>query len=184
MMADELKWKTLGTTTIIKDQWIDLEASRCQLPNGTIIEPFYVNHVPDFAVIVAVTEEGQLLAERQYRHGVGEVLLELPAGSMEAGESGEEAARRELREETGYLAGDLEFLFKIAPNASSTSNYAWCYLARGVKPWGPQKLDATEDLEVLTIPVAELRKMLGNGAFQQAVHVAALYRALEILEQK
>lgn len=182
-MTDSLKWKILERKTIIKDPWIDLEASRCQLPNGKIIEPFYVNRARDFVVVVAITEDGNLLAERQYRHGVEQVLLELPAGAIEEGEAPETAARRELMEETGYQADSLEFLFKIAPNASSSSNYAWCYLARNVKYAGPQHLDETEALEVLEIPLAQLPAMLGRGEFQQAVHVAPLYRALELLRQ-
>lgn len=175
----ELKWKVLGRHTIIRDPWINLEASDCQLPDGTMISPFYVNHVNDFAVIVAVTEDGELLLEYQYRHGVGQVLLELPAGTIETGEEPEKGAARELLEETGYQADQLEFLCKIAPNASSTSNYAWCYLAQGVKRVAGQKLDETELLEVLTVPLDQVRQMLQDGVFVQAVHVAALYRALE-----
>lgn len=182
MMNTSLEWKTLKRTTILKDEWIDLEASECQLPNGKVIAPFYVNRSRDFVVIVAVTKEKELLVERQYRHGVEKVLLEIPAGGVEPGEDAETAARRELMEETGYRAHSMELLFKVAPNASSNNNYAWCYLARDIEPLGCQNLDDTEALEVDTLPLPCMKEMLRSGMFEQAVHVAALYRALELLE--
>lgn len=176
-----LKWKTIKRTTVIKDDWINLEASECQLPNGKTISPFYVNHSNDFAVIIAITDKQEVLVERQYRHGVEKILLEVPAGAVEPEEAPEAAACRELMEETGYRATNLEFLFKVAPNASSSSNYAWCYLARDVVQLGCQKLDDTEALEVSTIPLQKIRQMIQAGEFEQAVHVAALYRALDVL---
>lgn len=181
---DEKAWKVLKRKKIIKDQWIDLEATECQLPNGKIVNPYYVNHARDFAVIVAITPNKELVAEKQYRHGIEKVLLEIPAGMIEPGEMGETAAYRELMEETGYKADNMTFLFKIAPNASYTSNYAWCYLAQNVVLSQEQELDETEDLTVVRVPLNKVRKMLQNGEFCQAVHVAALYRALEVLGEK
>ena len=181
-MNTSLEWKTLKRTTILKDEWIDLEASECQLPNGKVIAPFYVNRSRDFVVIVAVTKEKELLVECQYRHGVEKVLLEIPAGGVEPGEDAETAARRELMEETGYRAHNMELLFKVAPNASSNSNYAWCYLARDIELIGCQNLDDTEVLEIDTLPLPCMKEMLRSGKFEQAVHVAALYRALDLLE--
>lgn len=181
-MNTSLEWKILKRTTVIKDEWIDLEASECLLPNGKVIVPFYVNHSRDFVVVVAVTKDQELLVERQYRHGVEKVLLEIPAGGVEPNETAEAAARRELMEETGYQAHNMELLFKVAPNASSSSNYAWCYLARDIEPSGSQNLDETEALEIATIPLSRIRDMLREGMFEQAVHVAALYRALELMD--
>ena len=71
-----LSWKILDETTVIKDSWIDMRASTCQLPGGMVIAPFYVNHLPDFAVVGAVTPEHRVIMVRQYRHGVEKVLLE------------------------------------------------------------------------------------------------------------
>lgn len=177
-----LSWKILDETTVIKDSWIDMRASTCQLPGGMVIAPFYVNHLPDFAVVVAVTPEHRVIMVRQYRHGVEKVLLELPAGCIEAGEDPKDGAARELLEETGYKAGSLEFLFKIAPNASNCTSYAQCYLARNVFPAAPQNLDETEALEVVELEGEEVKRLLREGGVEQAVHVAALYRAAELGE--
>ena len=175
-----LSWKIPDETTVIKDSWIDMRASTCQLPGGMVIAPFYVNHLPDFAVVVAVTPEHRVIMVRQYRHGVEKVLLELPAGCIEAGEDPKDGAARELLEETGYKAGSLEFLFKIAPNASNCTSYAQCYLARNVFPAAPQNLDETEALEVVELEGEEVKRLLREGGVEQAVHVAALYRAAEL----
>lgn len=175
-----LSWKILDETTVIKDSWIDMRASTCQLPGGMVIAPFYVNHLPDFAVVVAVTPEHRVIMVRQYRHGVEKVLLELPAGCIEAGEDPRDGAARELLEETGYKAGSLEFLFKIAPNASNCTSYAQCYLAGNVFPAAPQNLDETEALEVVELEGEEVKRLLREGGVEQAVHVAALYRAAEL----
>lgn len=174
---ENLLWKVLDETTVIKDAWIDMRASTCRLPGGMVIAPFYVNHLPDFAVVVAVTPEHKVILVRQYRHGVEKVLLELPAGCIEPGEDPEAGAARELLEETGYKAGSMEFLFKIAPNASNCTSYAQCYLARDVFSAAAQQLDDTEALEVVEMEGEEVKRFLREGRFEQAVHVAALYRA-------
>ncbi len=180
-MHEELKWETLERKTVLRDPWIQVEASRCRLPGGAEIFPFYVNRARDFAVVVAVTEDGMVLIEYQYRHGIEAVIPELPAGMIEKGEEPLAAARRELLEETGYKAPEWEFLFKVAPNASSCTHMAWCYLAKGAAPAAAPQPEATEALAVEQVPLRELRAMLARGVFPQAVHVSALYRALDRL---
>lgn len=180
----KMKWELLSSRTLVKDTWIHLTADECRMSDGTMIAPFYVNHAPDFVVVIGVTEDGKMPMIRQYRHGLREVLLEVPAGCVEQGETFEEAAKRELMEETGYQADSIEFLFKTAPNASCFTNYAWCYLARNVRKTGEQSLDATEEIAVELMEISEVKELLRTGGIVQAVHVAALYRALEILENE
>lgn len=178
---NNMKWKLLSSRTVIKDNWVHLTADDCQMPNGTMIAPFYVSHAPDFVVVIAVTEDGKIPMIWQYRHGLQEVLLEVPAGCVEPGESFEEAAKRELLEETGYQAENVEFLCKMAPNASCLTNYAWCYLAKGAKKVGGQNLDVTEEIAVELMEIEQVKEALRNGEIQQAVHMAAIYHAFEVL---
>ena len=105
--------------------------------------------------------------ERLYRPGAEMVMTEPPAGAIEPGEKPEEAAERELREETGYEAESMEFLCKIAPNAATASNYAWCYLARNARPAGKQRLDETEALEVFEMTREQVLEGLRAGEFIQ-----------------
>lgn len=177
-----LPWKLLNSKTIIKDNWINLSADSCQMPNGTVIQPFYVNHTADFVVVVAVTTENDFLLVRQYRHGTGEVLLELPAGCTEPTDTDMAvAASRELLEETGFQGNTPEFLCKTAPNASCLSNYAHCFLITGCRRVSAQRLDPTEDMEVLLFTKEEMKKALKNNEIRQAVHIAALYYAFQRL---
>lgn len=178
-------WICNGSKTIIKDRWINLHADDCQLPDGTKVSPFYVNTIPDFVVTVAVTETGDFIFVRQYRHGIRQILLELPAGCLEPEDTDTAAgAARELLEETGYAGDPPIFLCKISPNASSLSNFAHCYLITGCRKVHEQALDATEDIEVVLLSPEETEKLLAEGGLVQAVHVAAMYYAERILKEK
>lgn len=171
-------WICNGSTTIVKNRWINLHADDCALPNGTKISPFYVNTLPDFVVTVAVTEEGDFVFVRQYRHGTRQILLELPAGCLESSDADPAAgASRELLEETGYQGNPPVFLCKVAPNATSLSNFAHCYLITGCRKVQEQNLDVSEDLEVVVLSPKETRALLDSGELVQAVHVAAIYYA-------
>ena len=162
-------WICNGSKTIIKDRWIDLHADDCALPDGTKISPFYVNDVPDFVVVVAVTVDGDFIFVRQYRHGTRQILLELPAGCMEPTDADPAAgAARELFEETGYAC---------------ISNFAHCYLITDCKRVSGQHLDATEDLEIVVMSAEETKKLMTNGGLVQAVHVAAMYYAEKLLNK-
>lgn len=178
----DMAWKVLKRDIVFQDTWVQLEASRCELPDGRIIEPFYIRRDPDFAVVVAVTKDRKLVLVRQYRHGAEKVLLELPAGCIEKGEDPMAAAGRELLEETGYQAGEIRFLMKTAPNAANSTAYAHCYLVTDVEWVAKQQLDEMEDVAVEYMDLHDVRKALREGIFEQAVHVAALYAALDILD--
>lgn len=175
-------WICNGSKTIIKDQWINLHADDCELPDGTKISPFYVNTIPDFVVTVAVTENGEFIFVRQYRHGTRQILLELPAGCLEESDpDASSAAARELLEETGYAGNEPVFLCKTAPNASCLSNFAHCYLVTGCHRVSGQALDSTEDLEVVVLSADETKELIKSGGLVQAVHLAAMYYAEKIL---
>ncbi len=79
----DMAWKVLNRKIVFQDTWVQLEASSCELPDGRIIEPFYIHRDPNFAVVVAVTKDQRLVLVRQYRHGAEKVLVELPAGAIE-----------------------------------------------------------------------------------------------------
>lgn len=96
--------------------------------------PHYVIGSPDFAAVVAVDVEGNLLLVRQYRHGVQAMTLELPSGHVEANETPEETIRKELLEETGYIADEFELLASLSPSTARFSNKIWCYFARDARP--------------------------------------------------
>ena len=95
-----MEWKVLSSEYLFNEPWLTIRKDRCQLPNGHIVPAFYVNEYPDWVNVFALTEEGQVVMVKQYRHGIREISIELPGGVIDEGETPEEAARRELMEET------------------------------------------------------------------------------------
>ena len=76
-------WRTLSSTSVVRDRWIDVRADRCVTPSGVEISPYYVLRYPDWVHVVALTPERGLVLVRQYRHGAGQWFLELPAGGLD-----------------------------------------------------------------------------------------------------
>lgn len=147
--------------------------------------PYYVLEYPDWANVLAVTEDEQVILVRQYRHGVGQVGLELPGGAVDPGEEPAVALRRELLEETGHDVGELEPTVTLAPNPATHTNWAHSFLARGCRRVAAPQLDATEDIEVVEMPLDEFVERLLAGECAQAMHFAAAMaglRALGILQ--
>ncbi|MEI6075384.1 MAG: NUDIX hydrolase [Verrucomicrobiota bacterium] len=91
--------------------------------------PHYAIQSPDFVVVIAITERDELLLVRQFRHAVNDITLELPAGHVEPGETPEQAARKELFEETGHLADKFELIANLSPSPARFMNRMWCYYA-------------------------------------------------------
>lgn len=176
MAAD---WKTLQSETLLRDRWIDLRADRCATPQGVEIAPYYVLSYPDWINVVAITPEDHLVLVRQYRHGAGKVCLELPSGGVEAGESPEMTARRELAEETGYVSDRWQLLCSLSPNPASHTNRVHSFLALEARPGTSPKLDIGEEgLSVELRTLTEVQSQLASGALDQAMHVSALLLGL------
>jgi len=95
--------------------------------------PNYAIQSPDFVVIIAVTEQNELLLVRQFRHAAAAVTLELPAGHVEINETPEEAARKELLEETGHAADTFELVASLSPSPARFLNRMWCYFAANAR---------------------------------------------------
>ena len=156
-MAKEIKkWTTLSSEYLIRRPWLTARRDRAMLPDGRIHPEYYVLEYPDWINVIALTRDGRMILERQYRHALGETSYEIVAGVMEQGESPEQAARRELLEETGYSGGEWTHLMDLSANPSTMTNLCHCFLAVGVEPTGHQHLDRTEYLEVHFFQPAEV----------------------------
>jgi len=114
---------------------------------------------------------------RQYRHGFGGPSLELPAGVIEQTETPLDAARRELREESGYEAATLEPLLSLAPEPARNTTRAHFFFARDARRVADLALDSGEELEVLLVPVEELLGLIDAGHIVHGAHIAAILSA-------
>jgi 8-oxo-dGTP pyrophosphatase MutT (NUDIX family) len=150
-----------------------------RLPSGAEIPEYYVSEFPPWVNVVAVTPAREAVLVRQYRHGLGAVHFELPAGVVDPGDAGPEAAaRRELLEETGYGGGRWTPLLTLSANPAITTNLTHSFLAEGVERVAATRHEATEDLRVHLVPVAELAALVDRGEMVQALQVAPLLRYL------
>ncbi len=166
-------WATTASRIIHRDRWIHLRADTCRRHDGLIIDPFYVLEKPDFVHVLPVLEDGRLLLVRQWRHGGSTFSLELPGGLLDAGETPEAGARRELLEECGARGTDWRHLKTFFPNPARQNNQFHAFLARGVTRIGEQKLDESEQIEIHTLTVAEVDEAIAHGEFNQGNHIAA-----------
>ena len=148
-----------------------------ELANGKTFEPM-VFEFRSWANVLAITKNNEVVLVKQYRHGVQENLLELPGGVVDEGEDPLEGARRELMEETGYLAKNIVEVGRIYPNPAIQHNTLFCYVATDVEKIGVQHLDEAEEIEVHLVPLDDLVEMVRRGEFRHALHVAVLFQAL------
>lgn len=178
-MKKELeKWKTIHSEYIIKRPWLTARRDEVELPNGVRNPEYYVLEYPDWVNVIAITKEGKFVMVRQYRHGLDDVFTELCAGVMEKGETPEQAARRELLEETGFGSGNWRLWMVVSANPSSMNNLTYCFLATDVEKVSSQHLDKTEDLRYLLYDYNGVKGMLERGDMKQALMVAPLWKYL------
>jgi ADP-ribose pyrophosphatase len=136
---------------------------------------FTVIDSPDWVNIIALTADEHVVFVRQYRHGTGQVTLELPGGMVDPGEDFRQAGARELREETGYCAHITELLGIVDPNPAFMNNRCGLIVARNVYLDGPQDLDCNEVIEVVTHPLCHIRELIVSGQITHSLVVSAFY---------
>ena len=173
-----MKWQVRRSRYVLEDRWIRVRADDCVTPRGTEISPFYVLEYRDFAQVVATDEEDRVVLVRLYRHGRGEVSLELPGGIMNPGETNPVAAGlRELQEETGYTGGTARKLLTLAPNPANFSNGLHLIRVEGATA-GPRQIDEAEETEVVLLSREDALAAARSGGMLNAQHVGLLFLAL------
>ncbi len=175
-------WTVRSSKYVVETPWLRLRSDAVALPNGTELDEYFVRESLGFAVIFALTPRDEVVLVRQYKPGIGGVMLELPAGSIDRGEAPLQCAVRELAEETGYASPhELELVRSYVTDATNSNSRFHVFLARDVEKVGEQNLDSTEEIDVELIARAELRAMLRDGRFDVGAHVSAAYAVFDHL---
>jgi ADP-ribose pyrophosphatase len=174
-------WRRRSSTYLIESDHLRIRTDEIELPNGVVLPNYYVRESLGFVMIFALTPAREVVLVRQYRYGIDEVIVELPAGSIDRDEDPLLCAQRELSEETGYTAARWEALAVVPAEPVRSNSYLHAFLAFDVTPTHAQKLDVTEVIEPFTVPLDAIRPMLRKDEFGAAACVAVAYRALDAL---
>jgi ADP-ribose pyrophosphatase len=177
------KWEILSSEYVVESPWYRLRRDACRLPDGSVVESYYVREHAGFSVTFAITPDDHVVFTRQYKHGIGDVVLELPAGMLEPGEDAEACARRELEEETGYVAPVFERVAEFATDPTSSTGRFTLFIARGAVPQGTPRPEATEQVDTLLVPLDEVLEQVRRRRVRAQSHVASIYTALDYLNR-
>lgn len=176
----ELTEKKLSEENIFDGVVLHVRRDTIELPNGKIATREYIKH-NGAVCIIPITNEGEVVLERQYRYPIGRVVTEIPAGKLEIGENPLEAAKRELTEETGYIPGKMEYIGDYIGSPALLEERVTMYLATELS-MGERHLDEDEFLDVFTMPLEEAYQKVMNNEFADAKTQLCILKAYLMLK--
>ncbi len=170
------QWEIIDSNIDKSYSVFNLRTDRARSPRTGEDHDFFILESEPWVNIIPLTVNQEVVLIQQYRHGIRDITLEIPGGLVEPGDSPEEAACRELREETGYHAREMIFLGEVYPNPAIQNNHCYSFLARDVWPVGKQDLDDKEDIEVVLYPLEMIPELIRKGEIKHSLVLAAFYR--------
>jgi ADP-ribose pyrophosphatase len=158
-------WKVLEEENVSPSPWFPLLRHTVEIAEGQVIDDYYFAPLGDVVQVIALTPTHEVILVKQYKHGLGEILLELPGGMQQKGKTLIQSALNELEEEAGIKASahQLIALGKIANNPTKTRQITYGYLLFDAEINTVQKPDVTENIEVLTMPAPQVLQYVKEG---------------------
>jgi 8-oxo-dGTP pyrophosphatase MutT (NUDIX family) len=171
-----VKAKVLESKYAFADRWLRLRSDRVLLPGVRLPAPCTIFEYPDWVDVIALTGDRNVVLVDQYRHAVGEIRTEFPAGMVDEAEEPILAIKRELLEETGYASQEWHLLGSAAVNPALQTNRIHCFLALGAQKVAEQDLDEGEAIRTHELPLPELVEQVEAGSLElPALQLASLY---------
>lgn len=158
---DHLCEAAVSRAELLRGNFLHVVRDTVRLPTGGQATREFVLH-PGAVMVVGLLDDGQVVLERQYRHPMGQVMLEFPAGKLDAGEGSLACAQRELREETGYSAREWAFAGRLSPTVAYSDEIIDIWFARGLT-LGERQLDDEEFLDVITATPGDVLEACRDG---------------------
>ncbi len=170
---DDGSWRTLERSYLYRNPWCAFRVDEVALPGGAEIS-YGVLESGGFAAVVPVTDGGEVVLVRQWRQPLASFTLELPSGGVDAGEEPEAAAGRELFEETGFRAADLERLVSVHTSTGRSTEVCHLFRCRAVPDREGPRPEPTEFIRVVRLPFGEALEMVSDGGITDAGTVLGL----------
>ena len=174
-MRTPRRWEVVESEELQECKVFAVRRSMARSPVTGEIHPFFLIDAGEWVNVVPITADDELVLVRQYRHGAGEITLEIPGGIIDPGETPAEAAARELLEETGYRAERVEAIGVVNPNPAIFGNRCHTFLASEAVRVAEIQNPGLEETSVELVPMAEIPDQLRQGRIDHALVVAALY---------
>jgi 8-oxo-dGTP pyrophosphatase MutT (NUDIX family) len=176
-MSPKRPWEVLSSRTVLERRWLNISELHVRLANGHELNEFHLLESPEWASVLALTADQQVVLVRQWRQGAGRAALELPAGVIDPNETALSAAQRELEEETGYVAREWHALMAVYPEPARHRTRAHFFVALGAEPSGKRGLEPSEVIDVELVPARELLPLFEAGEIVHGVHIGAILLA-------
>lgn len=167
-------WPVLARREVFRNRWLRVTLDRVGLPNGQVYEYTTIHRDQVGVGAVVLNDQNQLLLEQEYRHPVGQVVYQLPGGLAGSDEDPVDCIRRELREETGLLAGELRYLGSFWNNPAISNGLSLLYLCRDVRPTEQTNRDPAEFIRWNWYEVAWVKQRVLDGTIKDRVVISAL----------
>jgi ADP-ribose pyrophosphatase len=177
-------WKRLRSRLLLaRPPWLEVFADDVELPDGREVPGYLRVESREYATVFAVAANGAVLYLRQYKYGAGRVALQLPAGYLEADEAPEDGARRELLEETGYVASRWDYLGGFRPDGNRGFGVAHFFLARDAHQVQAPDAGDLEEATLCLLPLDEAEGLMSSGEMVELAPIACVALALARLRR-
>lgn len=167
-------WQVESSETEAEYEVYSVRLDRVRSPKTGKVLDYHVVVAVNGVAVIALTTDGELVMVEQYRHGVRELSLELPGGILDD-DTPEDAARRELQEETGYEVDEVRTIGRVASNPAWETSQVHVVVATGAVATAEKDEDEGEDIRVRRIPVDQVRQLITAGEIRSAITIASLY---------
>jgi 8-oxo-dGTP pyrophosphatase MutT (NUDIX family) len=173
------KWKKLASELVFNHKWFKVQKDTVELPNGKVLDDFFLWPEGDVVLVVPITPQNEIILVKQYKHGFGDVVIEVPAGMLNTQEEPIKGAMRELKEETGYTSQEIISLGAVSNHPTKVIGKVHLFLAKNAELTSSQNFDENEEIEVIKKPYKEVLEMIWSGEIKVTGTITALILALK-----